>query len=69
MENNLHGFTKLIYGLVFILLWPCLVQANEWSLVFSDEFDYTGPPNEAKWNYEQGFVRKRAPKITQISIP
>jgi len=59
MKTNLHGFTKLIYGLIFILLWPCLVQASEWSLVWSDEFDYTGLPNESKWNYEQGFVRNR----------
>ena len=59
MEKNMCGFTKQIYGLIFILLWPCLVQANEWSLVWSDEFDYTGPPNESKWNYEQGFVRNR----------
>ena len=57
MEKNMHGFTKLIYGLVFILLLPCLVQAGEWSLVWSDEFDYTGLPNEAKWDYEQGFIR------------
>ena len=57
MKKNLHGFTKQIYGLIFILLFSSLVQANEWSLVWSDEFDYTGPPNEAKWNYEQGFIR------------
>ena len=59
MEKRLHGFTKQIYGLIFILLWSSLVQANEWSLIWSDEFDYTGPPNEAKWNYEKGFVRNR----------
>jgi len=59
MEKNLHGFTKLIYGLIFILLWSSLAHANEWSLVWSDEFDYTGPPNESKWNYEQGFVRNQ----------
>jgi len=59
MKTNLHDFTKQIYGLIFILLLPCLVQANEWSLVWSDEFDYTGLPNESKWNYEQGFVRNR----------
>jgi beta-glucanase (GH16 family) len=57
MEKNMHSFTKLIYGLVFILLLPCLVQAGEWSLVWSDEFDYKGLPNESKWDYEQGFIR------------
>jgi beta-glucanase (GH16 family) len=59
MEKNMHGFTKLIYGLIFILLLPCLVQAEEWSLVWSDEFDYAGLPNESKWDYEQGFIRNR----------
>ena len=59
MEKNLQSFTKLIYGLIFILLWPCLVQANEWSLVWSDEFDYTGPPNEAKWNYARQWCRQQ----------
>ena len=63
MEKRLRGFTKLIYALVFILFWPCVVQAKEWSLVFSDEFDYTGPPNETKWNYEQGFVRWQMEEI------
>jgi beta-glucanase (GH16 family) len=26
-------------------------------LVFSDEFDYEGPPDSAKWDYEKGAVR------------
>jgi len=59
METNLHDFTRQIFGMVFILLCTCLVQADEWSLVWSDEFDYTGLPNEEKWNYEQGFIRNR----------
>jgi hypothetical protein len=59
MKTNFRSFMELSYGLIFILLWPCLVQAGEWSLVWSDEFDYTGPPSEDKWNYEQGFVRNR----------
>jgi len=57
MKISTYRFTKLIFGLVFILLLPCLVQAEEWSLVWSDEFDYNGLPNESKWNYEQGFLR------------
>ena len=51
MKTNLHGFTTQICGLILILLCSCLVQAGEWSLVWSDEFDYTGLPNEEKWNY------------------
>jgi len=59
MKSNLNNFNSWIYGLIFILLWPCLVQAGEWSLVWSDEFNYTGLPDQEKWNYEQGFIRNR----------
>ena len=34
-------------------------QTNEWKLVWSDEFDYTGLPDKSKWDYEEGFVRNR----------
>ena len=30
---------------------------NGWELVWSDEFDYTGLPDPAKWSYESGMVR------------
>jgi len=32
-------------------------QTNEWKLVWSDEFDYTGLPDKSKWDYEEGFIR------------
>ena len=28
-----------------------------WKLVWADEFDYTGLPDPAKWDYEVGYVR------------
>ena len=31
--------------------------ANNWQLVWSEEFDYDGLPNSAKWNFEEGFIR------------
>ncbi|MCY2953885.1 MAG: glycoside hydrolase family 16 protein [Planctomycetota bacterium] len=42
---------------VAVLLFPTLMLAAEWKLVWSDEFDYQGPPDPAKWDYEEGFVR------------
>src|SRR3954451_22390832 len=33
------------------------VGAAEWKLVWSDEFDHPGLPDQTKWNYEVGFVR------------
>jgi len=32
-------------------------QTNQWKLVWSDEFNYQGLPDPAKWNYEEGFKR------------
>ena len=43
-----------------IIASPAYAQAPEspgWKLVWSDEFNYTGHPDPAKWNYEQGYVR------------
>jgi beta-glucanase (GH16 family) len=33
------------------------VQAGNWKLVWSDEFNYQGLPDPAKWTYEEGFLR------------
>jgi beta-glucanase (GH16 family) len=30
---------------------------RNWKLVWSDEFDYSGLPDQSKWNYEEGLVR------------
>ena len=34
-------------------------------LVFSDEFNYTGMPDPAKWDYEIGFIRNNEPQWYQ----
>ena len=49
MKKKLLPF---IFALIFISL-----NAQHYSLVWSDEFDIDGPPNEEFWNYENGFVR------------
>lgn len=33
------------------------LSAQQWKLVWSDEFEKDGRPDEAVWNYEEGFVR------------
>jgi beta-glucanase (GH16 family) len=33
------------------------IAADEWTLVWSDEFQDDGPPNPKNWTYEHGFVR------------
>src|SRR5208282_4608797 len=34
-------------------------SADDWKLVWSDEFNTNGPPDPANWNYEHGFVRNK----------
>jgi len=36
-----------------------------YSLVFDDEFDYTGAPDSAKWGFETGFIRNNEPQWYQ----
>lgn len=43
-----------ILSLFFISL-----SAQEYTLVWSDEFDVDGAPNEKYWSYENGFVRNK----------
>jgi beta-glucanase (GH16 family) len=44
-------------GLLGGLLVAGPARADEWKLVWHDEFDTNGAPNPANWNYEHGFVR------------
>lgn len=41
---------------IFMLAW-LPAAAQQWRLVWSDEFDRDGRPDDTAWNYEQGFVR------------
>ena len=46
--------------IVVFLAGPACAQAPElpgWKLVWSDEFNYSGHPDPAKWGYEEGYVR------------
>lgn len=40
-----------------LIMSHTIANAQQWQLVWSDEFDYTGLPNPEKWGYEEGFVR------------
>lgn len=47
-----------IAGAMAVLACAAQVSlAAEWNLVWSEEFDYSGLPDPAKWGYEQGWVR------------
>jgi beta-glucanase (GH16 family) len=49
---------KIIFGLLFAGMFVSTAwSANDWQLVWHDEFNTNGPPNPANWTYEHGFVR------------
>lgn len=49
---------KIISG---VLIMAAVISGNafagDWKLVWSDEFDYQGLPDNTKWDYEEGFIR------------
>ena len=53
MSRNLF-----FYFLISIILVSTAL-ADEWKLVWSDEFNFPGLPDANKWNYESGFIRNR----------
>lgn len=44
-------------ALLILSLIGTAVQADDWKLVWSDEFNGPGLPDSARWGYETGFVR------------
>ena len=44
---------------LFLSLFCGLAQAQQWQLVWSDEFDGEGAPDSTVWNFEHGFVRNQ----------
>jgi beta-glucanase (GH16 family) len=49
---------KIILCLPLLLLLAVTGRgADDWKLVWADEFNTNGPPNPANWTYERGFVR------------
>jgi beta-glucanase (GH16 family) len=47
----------LLFAMGMLLMTQNCVHAEEWKLIWSDEFDYQGLPDKTKWDYEEGFVR------------
>jgi beta-glucanase (GH16 family) len=55
--------TKLAVSVLFLLSALAASACDDnpardgWQLVWSDDFEAQGPPDETKWGYEEGFVR------------
>ena len=48
--------SKIVIG-ILLFLGALPLAAQEWKLVWSQEFNEEGRPDSSVWNYEQGFVR------------
>lgn len=48
---------KALFTLAMILTGMMPLSAQDWKLVWSDEFEHNGRPDSTIWNFEQGFVR------------
>lgn len=40
--------------------------SENWELIWSDEFNYTGLPDPTKWGYEEGFIRNDEPQYYTV---
>ena len=49
----------LLFAISMLVMTQNPVLAEEWELIWSDEFDYLGLPDKTKWDYEEGFVRNK----------
>jgi len=46
-------------ALLVLLSLSLAAHAEQWKVVWSDEFDHAGAPDATKWTYEKGFVRNK----------
>ena len=67
-----RGFTRLsfvqlwskrvlpiAFGCFAFTHFVAVAPAEDWKLVWHDEFEQEGPPDPRKWGFERGFVRNR----------
>src|SRR5947209_3032733 len=48
---------KKYFELCLFILIAAPAMADDWKLVWSDEFDKPGLPDPSRWGYEEGFIR------------
>lgn len=47
----------ILLGLIFLSSCNPKDQGDQWELVWSEDFDYTGAPATESWDYEMGYIR------------
>jgi len=68
--RNPQGRTATVLALILLILSGLMpqVRADDWKLVWSDEFDYQGRPDSTKWVYESGMIRNNEPQCYTKSL-
>jgi hypothetical protein len=60
MKKDRLKFSIRVWLCNFVFLsFSMSLIAQEYTLVWSDEFDENGKPNPAYWSFEKGFVRNK----------
>jgi beta-glucanase (GH16 family) len=55
MRKNRKSMNKIwVFFALVGWTFPCLAQSTGYQLMWSDEFEYTGKPDAAKWSYDLG---------------
>ncbi|WP_245758673.1 hypothetical protein [Zunongwangia mangrovi] len=53
MKKNKNTEANILYFLITILAFlPMSINAQEYELIWNDEFDYRGKPDKDKWTHE-----------------
>jgi beta-glucanase (GH16 family) len=50
-------FVKFFSVLLAVVFLQGCADTNQWDLVWSEEFEYSGSPATENWNYETGYIR------------
>jgi beta-glucanase (GH16 family) len=57
IRNQKENTMIFLSAVICLLMTATYVHAGEWQLVWSDEFNYTGLPDNTKWSYKEGLER------------
>ncbi|SFC81247.1 hypothetical protein SAMN04487907_10978 [Zunongwangia mangrovi] len=53
VKKNKNTEANILYFLITILAFlPMSINAQEYELIWNDEFDYRGKPDKDKWTHE-----------------
>lgn len=58
-KKSSNSIYRRFLPLMYLITSVSMLSAQDYELVWSDEFNYTGKPDPVVWNFEEGFKRNR----------